>query len=146
MMSTDAARAGEHPHKAANRTTARIPARMQPFSATPRAPSNEIPAVAASRADLKQSRHAVAAHGSDHPRGQPAAARGVERSVRAKEPGRAGRSGRAAKLSAEATRACVTRQLDAGIDVGNDGEQSRGSFFTHVTERMTGFGGARTGR
>ena len=47
-----------------------------------------------------------------------------------------------ARLAAEATRACVERQLAAGIDVGNDGEQSRGSFFTHVTERMTGFGGA----
>src|SRR5262245_51545754 len=47
-----------------------------------------------------------------------------------------------ARASAEATRACVARQLDAGVDVGNDGEQSRGSFFTHVTERMTGFGGA----
>ena len=51
-------------------------------------------------------------------------------------------AGELAKLAAEATRACVARQLDAGVDVGNDGEQSRGSFFTHVTERMTGFGGA----
>ena len=47
-----------------------------------------------------------------------------------------------ARMCAQATRACVARQLDAGIDVGNDGEQSRGSFFTHVTERMSGFGGA----
>ena len=50
--------------------------------------------------------------------------------------------GELAKLSAEATRACVARQLDAGIEVGNDGEQSRGSFLTHVTEPMSGFGGA----
>jgi 5-methyltetrahydropteroyltriglutamate--homocysteine methyltransferase len=50
--------------------------------------------------------------------------------------------GELARLAAEATRACVGRQLEAGIDVINDGEQSRGSFFTHVTERMSGFAGA----
>jgi len=46
-----------------------------------------------------------------------------------------------AERSAAAVARAVERQLDAGIDVGNDGEQARGSFFTHVTERMTGFGG-----
>jgi len=46
-----------------------------------------------------------------------------------------------ARASRAATEAVVARQLEVGIDVGNDGEQSRGSFFTHVTERMTGFGG-----
>jgi 5-methyltetrahydropteroyltriglutamate--homocysteine methyltransferase len=40
-----------------------------------------------------------------------------------------------------ATRAAVARQLACGIDVGNDGEQPRESFFTHVRERMSGFGG-----
>jgi 5-methyltetrahydropteroyltriglutamate--homocysteine methyltransferase len=51
-------------------------------------------------------------------------------------------AGELARLAREATQAVVARQLAVGIDVGNDGEQGRGSFFTHVAERMTGFGGA----
>jgi 5-methyltetrahydropteroyltriglutamate--homocysteine methyltransferase len=39
------------------------------------------------------------------------------------------------------TRHVVAEQRAAGIDVGNDGEQGRESFFTHVQHRMTGFGG-----
>ena len=41
----------------------------------------------------------------------------------------------------------VRRQLDAGIDVGNDGEQSREAFFLYVQRRMSGFapGGIRPG-
>ena len=35
----------------------------------------------------------------------------------------------------------VARQLEVGIDVGNDGEQARESFFTYVQHRMSGFGG-----
>ncbi len=35
----------------------------------------------------------------------------------------------------------MQKQLEAGIDVGNNGEQSRESFFTYVQHRMTGFGG-----
>jgi 5-methyltetrahydropteroyltriglutamate--homocysteine methyltransferase len=38
----------------------------------------------------------------------------------------------------------VARQLAAGIDVVNDGEQSKVSYSTYVTERVSGFGG--TGR
>jgi 5-methyltetrahydropteroyltriglutamate--homocysteine methyltransferase len=41
----------------------------------------------------------------------------------------------------EATRTAVERQLEAGIDVGNDGEQSRESFLTYVQHRMSGFAG-----
>ncbi len=41
----------------------------------------------------------------------------------------------------ESTRYVVGKQLEAGIDVGNNGEQSRESFFTYVQHRMTGFGG-----
>ncbi len=33
----------------------------------------------------------------------------------------------------------IQRQRAAGIDVGNDGEQGRESFFTYVQHRMTGF-------
>jgi len=40
-----------------------------------------------------------------------------------------------------AVRAVVPKQLDAGIDVGNNGEQSRDSFFLYLKERLTGLGG-----
>src|SRR5712671_327032 len=39
------------------------------------------------------------------------------------------------------TRYVVGKQLAAGIDIGNDGEQARESFFTYVQHRMSGFGG-----
>jgi 5-methyltetrahydropteroyltriglutamate--homocysteine methyltransferase len=42
---------------------------------------------------------------------------------------------------AEATAASIAAQREAGIDVGNDGEQARESFFTYVQHRLTGFGG-----
>jgi 5-methyltetrahydropteroyltriglutamate--homocysteine methyltransferase len=35
----------------------------------------------------------------------------------------------------------VQRQLDVGIDIGNDGEQPRVGFSTYVSRRMQGFGG-----
>jgi 5-methyltetrahydropteroyltriglutamate--homocysteine methyltransferase len=40
-----------------------------------------------------------------------------------------------------AVRDVVARQLEAGIDVGNDGEQPRAGFSTYVARRMRGFGG-----
>jgi 5-methyltetrahydropteroyltriglutamate--homocysteine methyltransferase len=43
---------------------------------------------------------------------------------------------------ADATTASIAAQVEAGIDIGNDGEQARESFFTYVQHRMTGFGGA----
>ena len=42
----------------------------------------------------------------------------------------------------EATAGVIGRQLAAGVDVINNGEQSRVSFSTYVTQRMSGFGGA----
>src|SRR5204863_65142 len=36
----------------------------------------------------------------------------------------------------------IAAQHAAGIDIGNDGEQARESFFTYVQHRMTGFGDA----
>jgi 5-methyltetrahydropteroyltriglutamate--homocysteine methyltransferase len=42
---------------------------------------------------------------------------------------------------ASATADVIRRQVECGIDVGNDGEQARESFFTYVQHRMTGFGG-----
>ncbi len=38
----------------------------------------------------------------------------------------------------------VCKQRDAGIDVGNNGEQQREAFFLYVRSRMSGFGGAWT--
>jgi 5-methyltetrahydropteroyltriglutamate--homocysteine methyltransferase len=35
----------------------------------------------------------------------------------------------------------VTKQKEAGIDIGNDGEQQRVGFQTYVPQRMAGFGG-----
>ncbi len=45
------------------------------------------------------------------------------------------------QIVGEATRRAVGRQLECGIDIGNDGEQPRESFFTYVRYRMSGFGG-----
>jgi 5-methyltetrahydropteroyltriglutamate--homocysteine methyltransferase len=42
---------------------------------------------------------------------------------------------------AGAVRSVVTSQIDAGVDVVNDGEASKPSYATYVTERLTGFGG-----
>ena len=41
-----------------------------------------------------------------------------------------------------AVRHVVQKQLEAGIDVGNDGEQPRVGFSTYPARRMRGFGGA----
>ena len=42
----------------------------------------------------------------------------------------------------DATRRVVKLQADCGIDVANNGEQARESFFTYVPDhRMSGFGG-----
>jgi 5-methyltetrahydropteroyltriglutamate--homocysteine methyltransferase len=46
-----------------------------------------------------------------------------------------------ADLIRAATERAVARQLDAGVDVGNDGEQPRESFFTYLRTRLSGFGG-----
>jgi 5-methyltetrahydropteroyltriglutamate--homocysteine methyltransferase len=45
------------------------------------------------------------------------------------------------RLGAEAVESVVPQQIAAGIDVGNDGEQGRESFFLYVQRRMTGFSG-----
>ena len=48
--------------------------------------------------------------------------------------------------AASATAAAVQAQLAAGLDIINNGEQSRISFSTYVTQRMDGFGGSWTRR
>ncbi|MGI8526299.1 MAG: cobalamin-independent methionine synthase II family protein [Pseudolabrys sp.] len=48
------------------------------------------------------------------------------------------------QLAAEKDKAVadiVKRQNDAGVDIGNDGEQQRVGFQTYVPQRMSGFGG-----
>jgi 5-methyltetrahydropteroyltriglutamate--homocysteine methyltransferase len=40
-----------------------------------------------------------------------------------------------------AVRDIVQKQADAGVDIGNDGEQQRVGFQTYVPQRMSGFGG-----
>ena len=42
----------------------------------------------------------------------------------------------------EAVRAIVRKQHDAGIDVGNNGEQQRNSFFLYLKARLSGLGGS----
>lgn len=53
----------------------------------------------------------------------------------------------ASKLDAaieQATRDAVARQIAAGIDIVNNGEMGRESFFTYLQHRMTGFGDVGT--
>ena len=47
-----------------------------------------------------------------------------------------------AREAEAAVRHVVRKQLEAGIDVGNDGEQPRVGFSTYPARRMRGFGGA----
>jgi len=42
----------------------------------------------------------------------------------------------------EAVRATVRRQREAGIDIGNNGEQQRESFFLYLRHRLSGLGGS----
>jgi 5-methyltetrahydropteroyltriglutamate--homocysteine methyltransferase len=46
-----------------------------------------------------------------------------------------------AAASLDALRAIVPKQAEAGVDVGNNGEQQRDSFFLYLKERLTGLGG-----
>lgn len=46
-----------------------------------------------------------------------------------------------AEAVAAATREAVDKQLAVGLDIINNGEQGRESFFTYVRQRMSGFGG-----
>ena len=47
-----------------------------------------------------------------------------------------------AREAEAAVRHVVVRQLEAGVDIGNDGEQPRVGFSTYPYRRMRGFGGA----
>ena len=78
----------------------------------------------------------------DHPYRQPAAARRPHPHDVRQGGGRAGRAARRWR------RACARRwprwckrQVDAGIDIVNDGEMSKPSYATYVKDRLAGFGG-----
>jgi 5-methyltetrahydropteroyltriglutamate--homocysteine methyltransferase len=45
------------------------------------------------------------------------------------------------RLGKAALRHVVEQQIEAGIDIGNNGEQQREAFFLYVRHRMSGFGG-----
>jgi len=47
-----------------------------------------------------------------------------------------------ARESEAAVRHVVRKQIEAGVDIGNDGEQPRVGFSTYPARRMRGFGGA----
>jgi len=56
----------------------------------------------------------------------------------------AGETFDAAEMAAELDKAVkhvVDKQVAAGLDIGNDGEQQRVGFQTYVPQRMSGFGG-----
>ena len=46
-----------------------------------------------------------------------------------------------ARQAEAAVHAVVARQIEVGVDIGNDGEQPRAGFSTYVARRMRGFGG-----
>ena len=45
------------------------------------------------------------------------------------------------RAAEDAVRTVVRKQLEVGVDVGNDGEQPRAGFSTYPARRMRGFGG-----
>ena len=47
-----------------------------------------------------------------------------------------------ASAGRQATRASIRSQADAGIAIGNNGEQPRDSFFLYLRDRLTGLGGS----
>ena len=61
------------------------------------------------------------------------ALRARDEAVDAAEIDRAGR---------DAVRSVVRKQQGAGIDVGNNGEQQRDSFFLYLKSRLSGLGGS----
>jgi 5-methyltetrahydropteroyltriglutamate--homocysteine methyltransferase len=46
------------------------------------------------------------------------------------------------RIGRDAVREVVARQRDAGIDIGNNGEQQRDSFFLYLRSRLSGLGGS----
>jgi 5-methyltetrahydropteroyltriglutamate--homocysteine methyltransferase len=86
---------------------------------------------------MRRSEHRIlTTHTGSLPRPKPLVAMQLRRSR-----GETVDQGELAEEVARATRRAVARQIECGIDIGNDGEQPRESFFTYVRYRMSGFGG-----
>jgi 5-methyltetrahydropteroyltriglutamate--homocysteine methyltransferase len=47
-----------------------------------------------------------------------------------------------ARAGRQATRTSIHNQANVGIDIGNNGEQPRDSFFLYLRDRLTGLGGS----
>jgi 5-methyltetrahydropteroyltriglutamate--homocysteine methyltransferase len=47
-----------------------------------------------------------------------------------------------AQVGKAALRRVVDKQIEAGVDIGNNGEQQREGFFLHIRHRLSGFGGS----
>jgi len=91
----------------------------------------------AARAGLKRSdTRILTTHAGSLPRPEPL----VALQLRAAR-GEAVDAAELSKAAEEATHASVARQIDCGVDVGNDGEQPRESFVTYVRYRLSGFSG-----
>ena len=78
----------------------------------------------------------------DDPYRQPAASARADPALCAAGARRGGRSGRTRPARPAALRRVVDKQIEAGIDIGNNGEQQREAFFLYVRHRMSGFGGS----
>ena len=61
----------------------------------------------------------------------------------AREKGEAFDAARLEAVSRDAVSACVDRQLATGLDIVNDGEQSKPSYATYIIDRLSGFEGGR---
>jgi 5-methyltetrahydropteroyltriglutamate--homocysteine methyltransferase len=46
------------------------------------------------------------------------------------------------RLGRAALQGILRKQAEAGVDIGNNGEQQREGFFLHIRHRMSGFGGS----
>ncbi|HZP78458.1 MAG TPA: cobalamin-independent methionine synthase II family protein [Pseudolabrys sp.] len=51
-------------------------------------------------------------------------------------------AGEIERAGRDAVRGVVRKQREAGIDIGNNGEQQRDSFFLYLKERLSGLGGS----
>lgn len=49
-----------------------------------------------------------------------------------------------AQAAEEASRVSIAQQIEAGLDIINNGEMGRESFFSYLQHRLTGFGGTST--
>ena len=81
---------------------------------------------------------------SDHPHRQPAAPAALTALYVRRSRGEAVDPAELDSAGKAAVQEMVAKQIAAGIDVGNNGEQQREAFFLYVRHRMSGFGGGWT--